>query len=176
MARKGLPAGSIEKLMKDFWTGLKIKWSPLTCLAATVCIEHITATNADLFLSYRTILKRMHPHFEQVWRWHGIEEIEHKAIAIDLYNAVGGELWRRRLAMIVVLWYYSYFMLRNTLVLLHADKQLWRWRTFKDAWNLFFFKDTGLIRFSLPHIWRFMRADWHPNQLDHSIFLKYSKT
>lgn len=175
MERQGLPAVKVEGKMHKFWDSLKYRWSPKACLAATVCIEHITAVNADLFLSYRTSLKRMHPHFEHVWRWHGIEEIEHKAVAMDVYNTIGGSLWQRRLAMCFVLSYYTYYMFKNTMLFLHADKELWKWQTVKDAWTMLFDKHNGVIRCSIPHMWDFMRADWHPNQTDHSILLKYSK-
>jgi len=175
MARKGLPAKQVETRMNTFWHSLSKKWSAKACLAATVCIEHITAVNADLFLSFRTSLKRMHPHFEQVWRWHGIEEIEHKSVAIDVYNAIGGSVWQRRFAMCVVLVYYTYYMFKNTVLFLHADRELWKLQTLKDAWTMLFDKQSGIIRCSAPHMWDFMRADWHPNQTDHSILLKYSK-
>lgn len=175
MERKGLPAKEVETKMGKFWNTLAGKWSPMSCLAATVCIEHITAVNAQLFLSYRTNLKRMHPHFEQVWRWHGIEEIEHKAVAMDVYNKVGGTARQRRLAMCFVLMYYTYYMFKNTILFLHADRELWKWQTVKDAWTMLFDKQSGVIRCSIPHMWDFMRADWHPNQTDHTVLLKYSK-
>lgn len=175
MERKGLPAKQVENKMNNFWHKLANRWSERSCLAATVCIEHITATNAELFLKFRTTLRKMHPHFEQVWRWHGIEEIEHKAVAMDVYWAIGGEVWRRRLAMLIVLVYYTYYMFKNTILFLHADRELWKWQTVKDAWVMLFDPQCGVIRCSAPYIWDFMRADWHPNQTDHSILLKYSK-
>lgn len=175
MERKGLPAKNVESEMSKFWSRLATKWSPMSCLAATVCVEHITATNAELFLSYRTNLKRMHPHFEQVWRWHGIEEIEHKAIAMDVYNKVGGTVGRRRLAMCMVLMYYTYYMFKNTFRFLQAYQELWKWQTIKDAIKMLFDNQSGVIRCSFPYIIDFMRADWHPNQTDHTVLLKYSK-
>jgi predicted metal-dependent hydrolase len=175
MEKQGLPSRRVEDDMNTFWARIRPKWGNRACLAATICIEHITATNADLFLSYRTSLKRMHPHFEHVWRWHGIEEIEHKAVAIDVWNAIGGKTSTRRLAMCWVLAYYTYYMIKHTVMFLHADRQLWKWRTVKDAWVMLFDKQSGVIRCSAKHMWDFMRADWHPNQTDHSILLKYSK-
>ena len=175
MERKGLPAQEVETKMNKFWNNLALKWSKTSCLAATVCIEHITAVNAQLFLSYRTNLKRMHPHFEQVWRWHGIEEIEHKAVAMDVYNAIGGKVFQRRLAMLLVLMYYTYYMFKNTFIFLRADKQLYKWKTLKDALVMLFDKQSGVIRCSMPQMLDFMRADWHPNQTNHSVLLKYSK-
>ena len=175
MEHKGLPAKQIESRMAVFWAGIRNFWSDRACLAATVCIEHITAVNSELFLKFRTSLKRMHPHFEQVWRWHGIEEIEHKSVAMDVYQSIGGTVGQRRIAMCFVLAYYTYYMFKNTFILLHADKQLWRWQTLKDAWVMLFDKQSGVIRCSAPHMIDFMRADWHPNQTDHSKLLKYSK-
>jgi uncharacterized protein len=171
----GIPAKKAEQRMDNFWHRMRLRWSQRACLAATVCIEHITATNAELMLKLRTTFRKMHPHFEQVWRWHAIEEIEHKSVAIDIYNATVKSVWLRRLAMIVVLAYYTYHMSYNLISFLRSDKQLWRWQTLKDGWTMLFDKHNGVIRCSAPYMWDFMRADWHPNQTDHSILLKYSK-
>lgn len=171
----GLPAKSIESNMNDFWRSMTARLSPYARLAATVAIEHITATNAELFLKYRTNLKRMDPHFEQVWRWHGIEEIEHKSVAMNVWNAFGGKTRHRRLAMLLVLVYYSYYMTKNTCRLLQAEGNLFKWRTVKDAWNMLFDPLSGIVRCSAKYMWDFMRKDWHPDQTDHSVLLKYSK-
>jgi len=41
-------------------------------------------------------------NFKQLWRWHAIEETEHKAVAFDVYQAVGGGYFRRVFNMLIV--------------------------------------------------------------------------
>ena len=152
---------------------IKTKISKRGQLASTVSLEHITAIFAEHLLTHPELLNSMHPHFKQLWTWHAIEEIEHKNVAMDTINAIGGG--KLRLSMMLTTMNFIWDITRNTVVLLKADNQLWKWQTVKDAWTMLFDKQSGVIRCSAKHMWDFMRADWHPNQTDHSILLKYSK-
>ena len=64
--------------------------SPIQRLAATVALEHFTAMLASEFLSNPTYASRMDPKHAELWLWHAVEETEHKAVAFDVYSAVGG--------------------------------------------------------------------------------------
>ena len=64
--------------------------SPLTNLAVTVAIEHFTGVLAELLLSPGSIMDRAEPSMRALWRWHAAEEMEHKAVAFDVFRAVGG--------------------------------------------------------------------------------------
>jgi predicted metal-dependent hydrolase len=175
---RGFPAKSIEDDMREFFARQRSRWGDRACLAATIAMEHITARNAELMLKYRKSFKLMHPHFESVWRWHSIEEIEHKSISIDVWRHIEGDNTTRRLAMIVVLYYYTYFMMRNTLKLLKADQShISITKLIKDAYVILWDRRSGLLRNSFSSIWSYMiKSDWHPNDTDHSTLLKYSKT
>lgn len=174
---RGLPAEQIELDMRDFWVKMRSRWGDRACLAATIAMEHITARNAELMLKYRKSFKIMHPHFESVWRWHSIEEIEHKSVSVNVWNRIGGDNTTRRLAMLVVLYYYTYFMTRNTLKLLVADSQRGSiWKMIKDARTILWERRSGLLRNSWSSVWDYMtNPNWHPDHTDHSLLLKYSK-
>ena len=64
-------------------------------LAVTAFLEHLTATGAHVLFSVPVIAETMHPEMLRFWRWHAVEEMEHKAVAFDLYEAVGGGYLRR---------------------------------------------------------------------------------
>jgi len=67
------------------------KWLPRRMqLAATAFLEHLTATGAHLLFTEPRIAEAMHPEMLRFWRWHAAEEIEHKAVAFDLYREIGG--------------------------------------------------------------------------------------
>lgn len=56
-------------------------------LAATSALEHYTAIMAENALEH-DLLDRMHPDMKALLAWHACEEIEHKAVAFDVLQAV----------------------------------------------------------------------------------------
>ncbi len=64
---------------------------PITRLAATVATEHLTAILGNALLTNPAWLDGADPRMAQLWRWHAIEEVEHKAVAFDTYIAAGGD-------------------------------------------------------------------------------------
>ena len=69
--------------------------SPMNRLAITVALEHFTAIMADELLRNPEYEKLMDPEHAKLWLWHAVEETEHKAVAFDVYRAVGGGYVRR---------------------------------------------------------------------------------
>jgi predicted metal-dependent hydrolase len=57
----------------------------ITKLGATMCIEHLTAIVAAELLHRPHHLQGSDPEMQKLWFWHGIEEIEHKAVAFDTW-------------------------------------------------------------------------------------------
>jgi predicted metal-dependent hydrolase len=58
---------------------------PVVNLAATMCLEHFTAIIAHHLLAGPRHLGRADPESQALWRWHAIEEIEHKGVAYDTW-------------------------------------------------------------------------------------------
>ena len=58
---------------------------PIVNLAATMCLEHFTAIIAHHLLKNGRHLDRADPESRALWRWHAIEEIEHKGVAYDTW-------------------------------------------------------------------------------------------
>ena len=58
---------------------------PIVNLAATMCLEHFTAIIAHDLLKQRRHLDRADPESQALWRWHAVEEIEHKGVAYDTW-------------------------------------------------------------------------------------------
>ncbi len=74
------------------------RMTPHYRLAVTCAIEHWTAMLAEAVLSNPDMLKDAPPEMAAIWRWHAREEIEHKAVAFDVFRTVGGPFWLRALA------------------------------------------------------------------------------
>ncbi len=85
-------------LMK--WMG---KLLPRCALAVTMVIEHITALAAVTLLKNEAkYLDPMHEDFRLMWHWHAFEEIEHKAITYDVFEAAVGNYTLRLIAALHV--------------------------------------------------------------------------
>ena len=65
--------------------------SPERQLAMTAALEHFTATLAALVLSSEEARALFdHPASRDIFLWHALEEAEHKAVAFEVYRAIGG--------------------------------------------------------------------------------------
>lgn len=64
-------------------------------LGITVFDEHITATGAKLLLEHEALAQTLDPEMRTLWEWHAVEEIEHKSVAYDVYQAMGAGYFHR---------------------------------------------------------------------------------
>jgi predicted metal-dependent hydrolase len=58
---------------------------PIVSLAATIALEHFTAILAHQLLTDPRHLKGADKEAADLWRWHALEEIEHKGVAYDTW-------------------------------------------------------------------------------------------
>jgi len=63
---------------------------PIVNVAATMALEHFTAILAHELLANPRHLAGAEPETADLWRWHAVEEIEHKGVAYDTW------LWATR--------------------------------------------------------------------------------
>ena len=91
LAELGYPTKHYETLTR---VGLRVREriAPAKAnLAATAALEHFTATLAELVLTNEEIRTLMGADaVRDLFVWHALEESEHKAVAFDVYRAVGG--------------------------------------------------------------------------------------
>lgn len=172
---QGLPVNKLQEGTNRMWTWIKNKLSNNSCMAITICVEHITVVYASVFLSCDGILSKMHPQFREIWQWHAVEEIEHKAVTMDIWNSIGGSETRKRIAMLVVLPVYMWIVGKNTIVFLHHDNQLWKWSTLRDMIDFLFSHEYGVVRRSFSSWMEFMNYGFHPDHQDHTELLDIPK-
>jgi hypothetical protein len=80
-------------------------------LGITVFFEHLTATGAHMLFAEPEIARHIHPEALRFWRWHAAEELEHKAVAFDLFGKVGGGYGTRVFSALVgLLWFAPAFI------------------------------------------------------------------
>src|SRR6476660_4745697 len=70
---------------------------PVVSLAATMALEHFTAILAHQLLANRRHLAGAESETADLWRWHAVEEIEHKGVAYDtwLHSTRQWTRWKR---------------------------------------------------------------------------------
>ena len=134
-------------------------------LAGTAANEHLTAIMAHHMLTSGFVEKYADPAVGELWLWHGIEETEHKAVAFDVYLAVGGTPKERRIALLMNTFFFLKDTFRNLCIILQHAGKLWsptEWAS--GFW--FLFGKPGVIRRSFIPWLRFFRKDFHPWQHD----------
>src|SRR5262245_30908006 len=81
---------------------------PIAQLAVTVALEHFTAILAHGLLKDPAHLKGVPDEIARLWKYHAIEEIEHKSVAFDTYLAATKEWssfkrWRVRCKVMAIM-------------------------------------------------------------------------
>jgi predicted metal-dependent hydrolase len=145
--------------------------TPRMRLAATCALEHFTATLAHAVLSDRRLLEDAHPVMAALWRWHAAEENEHKAVAYDVYEQVGGHYSERVVVMLVATAIFWAMVTEQQLRLMKIDKVLFSprqwWSLFKFLWM-----KPGAMRGMWIHYVDYFRPGFHPWQLDNRDLLE----
>lgn len=141
--------------------------SPLQRLAATAAFEHITAIMAESALQEdNQMIGVVDEQMRAMWDWHAAEEMEHKAVAFDVYRAVGGTEKMRKRGMRQA----TFFLLLDVMVgvvhMLRRDKKLWSLTLWKEGWNFLFGKQDGILRAVYPAYKEYYRDGFHPWQRD----------
>ena len=144
--------------------------TPRINLASTVSIEHFTAILGESILEGR-LLKSMPRAVAELWQWHALEELEHKSVAFDVYNQIGGSYKMRAAVMRIAMLTLFKDMLSVVVKMLRHDKQLWKWKTFR-SFSKFLFSKGGFIRSHIPAYKAFFQEDFHPSEIDNQSLLK----
>jgi len=94
-------APAIEARVGAFLARARAVLSPASRLAITCALEHFTAILAERLLGDQRLQAELDPSVRPLWLWHAYEEAEHKAVAFDVYRAIGGGEVRRLIMMVV---------------------------------------------------------------------------
>ena len=92
-------------------------------LAATAALEHYTAIMAENALEHG-LVDRVHPAMRSLLLWHACEEIEHKAVAYDVLQAVAPSYALRVAGMVMATSTLIGFWFLGTAMLLRQEQGL----------------------------------------------------
>ena len=100
---------------------------PYAMLITTIALEHFTAMMAEVHARHKDLFDAVDPGIERMWRWHAMEELEHKAVAYDVYMHVTRD-WgplkrylRRTIPMAIISVLFTRNIACNAARLLEAD-------------------------------------------------------
>ena len=116
---------------------------PVGQLGSTAALEHFTAIFAHVLLTQPRHLEGAPEEIARLWRWHSVEEIEHKAVAFDTYMAVMAKAspfkrWKvRTLTATISFYHFLRNLSRNVAELLRQDGIDWRTRRWSIYRQLF---------------------------------------
>ncbi len=139
-------------------------------LAATMALEHFTAMMAHEFLTRPRHFAGADPEVAAMWRWHAIEEIEHKAVAFDTYlhatrHWSALRRWRlRTFMMLVVTKNFIAHRIADTLDLLGQDG-IPRGKARRRLLAYLFWRP-GVLRRIVPAWFGYLLPGFHPWDTD----------
>ena len=123
-------AGIFNRLLGDMVMG---KWQPKgrwqfrwlrMRIGMVAAIEHITCVLGNWILANEAIAQADHdPRMLEILRWHGLEEVEHRSVAHDLYTHLGGGNAGRMLWFVLALFTIILTWKRGTQVFIRQDTQ-----------------------------------------------------
>ena len=146
---------------------------PKIQLAITCAFEHFTALLGGYILRHPEVLATLDEDAVKLWVWHAIEEIEHRAVAFDVYQAVYGDDKIRRMIMRSVTTGFASLTFYSATRLFLQDKAK---SLPKVGGNIFGLYLLGKMFIQLlPEYLSYFKADFHPSDIDYTKIVNYWK-
>jgi predicted metal-dependent hydrolase len=169
----GYPTRRVDRLVK-FDLGRVEKRAPhIVQLAITAALEHYTATLAERLLSSERAREVLGDgEVRSVLLWHALEESEHKAVAFDVYRAMGGTEKVRIRVMRVMTWSFIFGVTVHTILSMLADRATYNPRTL--ARSIRQLKNSPFLgKEMVAAIKDYNRVGFHPNDHDNTELLEH---
>lgn len=168
----GYPAKRIERLTRWGLEKREKVMSPKSNLAATAALEHYTATLAEILLADPEARRAVgDQRVLDVLLWHALEENEHKAVAFDVYKAVGGSERTRVLTMNLITFGFLFGMTLQSAISVLGDRTTYRSDELAKS-----FRRLRTSPFVRKEVWQrlrdYNRPDFHPDDHDTSELLE----
>ncbi|WP_348767812.1 metal-dependent hydrolase [uncultured Salinisphaera sp.] len=176
MEQAGLPAHKLDQFTWNLLDWIKQRSPKSLPLAATIALEHYTALMGDMLLRYPEMMSGSQEDFERMWRWHALEEVEHKAVAYDVYEKCigrGPRNWAERtFAMTLATALFWPVLLSFYWQMTQADEKCRKegWRGHLKMLNFTLGKQ-GFIRRMVPEWLSYFQYSFHPWQQNNAHLL-----
>lgn len=176
LAELGYPTKTLEKVTKTFLE-TREKIAPARAnLALTAALEHFTATLAESLMTDAEARRLLgHEEIRNLFLWHALEESEHKAVAFDVYKAVGGGERLRVWTMNLLRFGFVGFLTVSVVLSLLGDRSTYRPGRLRKSWKAF--KRSPLLSKELwGQLKDYNRPDFHPDDRDTTELVEQWRT
>lgn len=104
---------------------------------------------------------------KRLFYWHGAEELEHSAVAFDVFEAAGGGYPMRILGFLMGTPVFIAWSLLAVAVLLAQTpgRRIWRWGTVRELVELLFTRE-AFVLLLIRQFLGYLRPGFHPHQQD----------
>jgi predicted metal-dependent hydrolase len=175
LAAQGMPVEALEHYITYRHDRARARLSKAGLLGMTVVLEHFTAMLADQLLRHPGNLAGADPQMARIWRWHTLEEGEHRSVAFDLYSRVRDKPVQRYFyrcrAMLLITPIFISQVWAFTWALVKADGRQGDWR----GWlHLLYsqFISPGPLRRLIPHWCAWFKPGFHPSQHENEALIE----
>lgn len=141
-------------------------------LGVTCAVEHFTALLGDLILTHPLAFEDADPVMTRMWRWHALEENEHKGVAFDVYLAAGGTWPERSLVMALTTILFWSMVLKQQTQMMKTDGTLYSAAEWRELLTFLFLRDGAAMLKLLPKYLAYYRPSFHPWDFDNRALLE----
>ncbi len=168
-----------ERTKQRFDLGRKLG-KPIHHLAVTAALEHFTAIMAHDALYHDDELDGAPEEIKKLWRWHAIEEIEHKSVAFDTMMEVtahigGFRRWFLRVSHMIISTVQFLDMVFRSMALLFRHDGINTFGTWMKVFH-FLFVSPGMFRRIAGPYFAYYAPGFHPWKIDDRMLAKNAET
>lgn len=166
LAQLGYPTKRVERFTRKALGFRERLLPPMSNLAVTAALEHFTATLAELLLTSEEARRLFgHDEVRNLFLWHALEESEHKAVAFDVYQAVGGSERMRVVTMRLMRPTFLFSVTVHAVLSLLTDRSTYRRGVLRQSWRRF--RTSPLLsKTLLDQLREYDRPGFHPDDRD----------
>lgn len=171
-----LPSAAVfEKRVKKLLDLFHENTPPAFRLSGTIALEHLTAIMADGLLKEPALQKDSEPGYYALWRWHALEETEHKGVAYDVWEATQGRGVKaytiRAFGLVLATAIFWGMVIPHYLDFVRQERKLTDVKGWRSMWTMAF-GEIGFLRKMARPWFSYFRPDFHPWDDDNSHYLE----
>ncbi|BAX98654.1 hypothetical protein MSTE_03353 [Mycobacteroides stephanolepidis] len=168
LQQMGYPTAFVDRATRRVLETRSRFSSPRYCLAMTAALEHYTAILAETLLTDQRALDMLgEGEVRSMLLWHALEESEHRTVAFDVYQAIGGTNRMR----VSVMWFttFGFFTLAAcaSFISLFRDRDFYNPRIFFPS-AIRLFRSPFFSREVIRRLMSYSRKDFHPDEVDNT--------